>query len=76
MCCLAIIAGLACWHKMCTRRLLLVLAQNVCQAIAMQKTDVILVAFKADVILVIFTAVETSPLKLLRERSPSELFHE
>jgi hypothetical protein len=31
------------WHKMCARQLLLALAQDVCQAIAMQKTDIILV---------------------------------
>jgi hypothetical protein len=75
---LAIVAGLACWHKMCTRRLLLVLAQDVCQAIAMKKTDIILVEFKADIILVIFkadiflmifTTREISPLELLRVRS-------
>jgi hypothetical protein len=59
MCCLAIVGGLACWrkmyarrlllrwHKMCARRLLLALAEDVCQAIAMQKTDIILVVFLA-----------------------------
>jgi hypothetical protein len=55
MCCLAIVAGLACWHKMCARRLLLALAEDVCQAIAMQKTDIILV---------ILTTREISPLEL------------
>jgi hypothetical protein len=38
------------WHKMCARRLSLALAEDVCQAIAMQKTDIILVVFKADII--------------------------
>jgi hypothetical protein len=67
MCCLAIVAGLACWRKMFARRLLLALAQDVCQAIAMQKTDIILL---------IFTTREISPLELLRERSLSELLRE
>jgi hypothetical protein len=64
------------WHKMCARRLLLALAEDVCQAIAMQKTDIILVVFKADIILVIFTTREISPLELLHEQSLSELLRE
>jgi hypothetical protein len=52
---------------MCARRLLLALAEDVCQAIAMQKTDIILV---------ILTTREISPLELLRERSLSELLRE
>jgi hypothetical protein len=52
---------------MCGRRLLLALAEDVCQAIAMQKTDIILV---------ILTSREISPLELLRERSLSELLRE
>jgi hypothetical protein len=39
---------------MCARGLLLALAQDVCQATAMQKTYIILAVFKADIILVIF----------------------
>jgi hypothetical protein len=48
------------WHNMCARRLLLALAEGVCQAIAMQNTDIILVDFKADVILVICSAARTN----------------
>jgi hypothetical protein len=69
-----------CWrrHNMCARQLLLLLAEYVCQAIAMQKTDIILVVFKADIILMIFTTREISSLEFIitRERSLSELLRE
>jgi hypothetical protein len=71
-----LLLALECWHEMCAKRLLLALAHDVCQAIAMQNINIILVVFKADIILVVFTTREISPLELLRERSPSELLRE
>jgi hypothetical protein len=49
---------------MCAGRLLLALAEDVCQAVAMQKTDINLVVFKADIISATITTREILPLEL------------